>query len=250
MMIKQNELTQQKSVFDTICLENRKHISEELFDKLQGAILSGELPAGYVFPNENDLCQKLNIGRGSLREAYSCLETLHLITRTKTGTYVNSQNIIQNTMNFVAIAQRSETQNLIEYRRIVEVGTVQLATEKVTTEDLAKLDRILAQMETAGDDAAKLSQYDFDFHSAIVNVTGNELLIIAFNTIRSIYEDFTESVFERGYFTQSLTDHHAILGAMRAGDPARAGLMMRQHLEHVESFRHDPDNISPLKEQV
>lgn len=80
----------ESTLFDSISIENRKHISEELFEKLRDAILSGELPAGYVFPNENELCQKLNIGRGSLREAYSRLETLHMITRSKTGTYVNS----------------------------------------------------------------------------------------------------------------------------------------------------------------
>ena len=57
------------SLFDSLFIENKKHISEELFEKLRDAILRGELPAGYVFPNENELCQKLNIGRGSLREA-------------------------------------------------------------------------------------------------------------------------------------------------------------------------------------
>ena len=124
------------SIFDSLTIENKKHISEELFEKLRDAILTGALPAGYVFPNENELCQKLNIGRGSLREAYSPLETLHLITRTKSGTYVNSQEEIKNSMNFEAIAQRTEAQNLAEYRQVVEIGTAQLAATKVTEKEI------------------------------------------------------------------------------------------------------------------
>ena len=227
------------SEFDSLSIENKKHISEELFEKIRDAILSGELPAGYVFPNENELCQKLNIGRGSLREAYSPLETLHLITRTKAGTYVNAQEEIQNSMNFVAIAQRTEAQNLAEYRQVVEIGMAQLAATKATAQDVERLEAILAQMKLAGADAVKLSQLDCDFHSALVRITNNELLLIAFNTIRSVYEDYTESVFERGYRDQSFVDHSAIIEALRANDAELAGLMMRRHLEHVERFRSD-----------
>jgi len=227
------------SLFDSLTIENKKHIAEELFERLRDAILSGELPAGYVFPNENELCQKLNIGRGSLREAYSPLETLHLITRTKSGTYVNSQEEIQNSMNFEAIAQRTEAQNLAEYRQVVEIGMVQLAATKATPKDIEKLETILEQMRDAGEDAVKLSQLDFDFHSALVRITHNELLLIAFNTIRGIYEDYTESVFERGYCAQSLVDHKAIIDGLRDGDAELAGVMMRRHLEHVERFRNE-----------
>ncbi|MCI8399054.1 MAG: FadR family transcriptional regulator [Oscillibacter sp.] len=229
----------ESTLFDSISIENRKHISEELFEKLRDAILSGELPAGYVFPNENELCQKLNIGRGSLREAYSRLETLHMITRSKTGTYVNSQEQIQNTMNFEAIAQRSETQNLAEYRQVVEVGTVRLAALKASEKDIAALDRILGRMEEAVEDPAQMAQLDFDFHSALVRIAHNELLLIMFNTIRAIYEDYTESVFAQGYCGQSLLDHRAIIDALRAGDAELAGAMMQRHLDHVERFRDE-----------
>jgi len=226
------------TLFDSLTIESKKHISEELFEKLRDAILTGELPAGYIFPNENELCQKLNIGRGSLREAYSPLETLHLITRTKSGTYVNSQEEIQNSMNFEAIAQRTAAQNLAEYRQVVEIGMAQLAARKATEKDVAKLENILDQMRNAGEDAVKLSQLDFDFHSALVRITNNELLLIAFNTIRSIYEEYTESVFAQGYCAQSLVDHQAVIDALRDGDPELAGVMMRRHLEHVERFRN------------
>jgi GntR family transcriptional repressor for pyruvate dehydrogenase complex len=225
-------------LFSALAMEEKKHISEELFEKLRDAILTGVLPAGYIFPNENDLCQQLNIGRSSLREAYSCLETLHLITRSKTGTYVNELAEIRNSMNFEAIAQRTDIQNLVEYRQLVEVGVARIAAEKGTNRDVQKLEKIICAMREAKDDPIMLSQFDFDFHSKLVRITDNELLVITFNTIRSIYEDFTESVFEKGYFEASLVDHARIVDAIRAHDPEKAGQMMERHLRNVEVFRN------------
>ncbi len=228
--------SQSTTIFDELTIDNRKHISQEIFEKLREAILSGDLPAGYVFPNENELCQKLNIGRGSLREAYAPLETLHLITRTKSGTYVNSPQVIQNSMNLEAIAHHTDMQGLYEYRRIVEVGIVQLAARKATPADVARLERIIDSMEESPSDPEKLSQLDFDFHSALVRIAQNELLLITFNTIRAAYEEFTESVFAKGYFEESLVDHRNIISAVRLGDENQAGEMMMRHLDHVNSY--------------
>ena len=225
------------SVFDQVSIGNRKNISEELFEQLRDAILNGSLPAGYVFTNENEFCQKLNIGRGSLREAYASLETLHLITRSKIGTYVNAPDEIQNSMNFETIAQNTDARVLSEYRTIIEVGCAKLAAQKASERDIQKLESILKSMKSAVDDPEKLSQYDFDFHSALVGIAQNSLLLIAMNTIRSIYEDFTERVFANGYTSQSFTDHQAIVDALRAKDVLLAEQMMQRHLDHVEKFR-------------
>lgn len=225
------------AVFDVLSIGCRRNISEELFEQLRDAILRGDLPAGYVFPSEPEFCQQLNIGRGSLREAYASLETLHLITRSKSGTYVNSGDQIQNSMTFEAIAQNLDVRSLSEYRMIIEVGCAKIAAEKNTPEDLAHLRKIIANMRLAEEDPARLAQHDFDFHAAIVAITQNKLLQISFNTIRSIYEDFTEQVFARGYTEQSFADHLSIVDAFERKDPLLAFNMMQRHLHHVEEFR-------------
>lgn len=46
----------EQNVLTSLTIESRKHISEELFLKLRDAILNGDLPEGYVFTNENELC--------------------------------------------------------------------------------------------------------------------------------------------------------------------------------------------------
>nr|WP_325212803.1 FadR/GntR family transcriptional regulator [uncultured Oscillibacter sp.] len=238
MQVDKNRSSEQDfSFWDDLALGSRQHISEILFQRLREAIISGELPPGYVFPNENELCKKLNIGRSSLREAYSPLETLKLITRSKAGTFVNDLKSYRNTMNFDAIAKQTDTENLAEYRQIVEVGAVQLAAQKASKKDLPRLTAILQKMKDAADNPVALSQYDFEFHAYLMKMTRNELLIIMFNSIRSAYKNFTESVFALGCLPQTLREHQAIVDAVIANDPALATHMMQVHLSNIESFR-------------
>lgn len=225
-----------ENFFDNLNLVSvtRTTISYDLFEKLRTAILNGTLPPGYVFPNENELCQKLNVGRTSLREAYSSLETLKLITRKKTGTIVNPPSETNSFMNFEEIARNIDTAALMEYRSVMEVAIIQNAATKVTAADIAELRTIFAQMETVQEDAATLSQYDFDFHSRIAAITRNQLLIITFDTIRAIYEDFTEKMFEAGAYAQSFEDHAKIIDALEAHNSVLSGEMMYRHISNVQ----------------
>lgn len=220
-------------IFDYMNISNRKRISEELFNKLRKAIISGALPEGYTFPNENELCKKLDIGRSTLREAYSPLETLHLITRTKTGTYVNKKADTNNSMNFDLIAQYTDPLNMIEYRQIFEVGAARLAAQKAKRKHITELRRIVDDMERCGDNPEQLTELDFDFHSKLVAISGNELLVISFASIRLIYEKFVRKQFEKHMLPQSLVDHRALIDALVEGDPDKAGQLMSEHLEHI-----------------
>lgn len=232
--VQQPQAPSPTEVFSHLTVTSRRAISEELFEKLREAILSGALPEGYPFPNENDLCKKLNIGRSTLREAYAPLETLHLITRTKTGTCVSKETDRRNAMNFDAIAQYTDPQNMIEYRRIVEVGVAQLAAQKATPADIEELEGIVREMEKHGGDPEALTQLDFQFHSTLARITGNELLMISFNTIRIVYERFVKEQFGKNLLDTSLRDHRALISALAANDAERAGALMRSHLEHIE----------------
>ena len=137
-------------------------------------------------------------------------------------------------MNFDAIAQYTQPQNMIEYRRIVEVGVAQLAAQKAAREDIVELESIVAEMEKHGDDPETLTQLDFQFHSTLARITGNELLMISFNTIRIVYERFVKEQFGKNLLNTSLQDHRALIESLRVNDSERAGKLMQEHLSHIE----------------
>jgi GntR family transcriptional regulator, transcriptional repressor for pyruvate dehydrogenase complex len=215
---------------------SKRRLSEDLFIKLRNAILSGELESGYSFPNENELCKQLDIGRSTLREAYASLETLNLIKRTKNGTFVNAESEVKNPMNFDLIAKYSDPKDIMEFREIIEVGISYSAAKNATQDDIEKLEYWVNMMKKSyGDgDIATLTIYDFEFHSQLAQISGNELFIIALQVVRVSYEIFVYNAFKRNLFDESIEDHLAIIDALRINDPKLAKTVMRKHLGHIK----------------
>jgi GntR family transcriptional repressor for pyruvate dehydrogenase complex len=234
MSYKAEESQTQPDIFGVLNITNRKRLSEELFIKLRDAILSGALPSGYAFPNENELCRRLDIGRSTLREAYAPLETMNLITRTKNGTFVNGASDTRNSMNFDVIAQYTDPANIMEYRRILESGIASCAAAKATPTDTEALRAIVRQMEKHSSSYAALTFYDFEFHSTLARITGNELLQIALSSVQLSYEKFVFAAFQKNLFFQSVRDHGEIIDALARNDPERAGRVMREHLDNID----------------
>jgi len=214
---------------------SRKRISEELFIKLRDAILSGSLPSGFVFPNENELCKKLDIGRSTLREAYASLEAMNLITRTKSGTYINEETDTRNLMNFDRIAHYTDPANLLEYRIILEAGIAETAAKRATPADVKALTEIVELMEENKHSTEKLAVYDFMFHQMLAKITGNELLVIALSSVREIFEKFAFEVFNKNPYNQSFEDHINIINAVASGNAKEASAYMSIHLSHIKA---------------
>jgi DNA-binding FadR family transcriptional regulator len=211
-----------------------RRISDDIFSKLRDAIIQGKLPEGYVFPNENDLCKKLGIGRSTLREAYAPLEAMNLISRTKNGTSVNRAGEMMNSMNFDVIARYTSPRKIIEFRKIIEIGVVRLAAQCATDSDIQRLTDANNSMKRNLAHSSDLPSLDFRFHNTLAEITGNELLCIALNSIRVSYERFASYVFERFSLARSTGDHGAVIEAIRRNDPDAAEDHMRKHLEHLE----------------
>lgn len=57
--------------------------ADALFQRLRELILSGQIPAGFVFPKEPVFCEQLGVSRSTLREAYKALESMGFIQRVK-----------------------------------------------------------------------------------------------------------------------------------------------------------------------
>lgn len=233
------ETVENNSLYDILKDINplsKRRLSEDLFIKLRNAILSGQLSGGYIFPNENELCKQLDIGRSTLREAYASLETLNLITRTKNGTFVNTETEVKNPMNFDLVAKYSNPKDVMEFREIIEVGIAYSAAKNATKDDIERLENIVNMMKNSYGDIAALTIYDFEFHSQLALISGNELLNIALQAVRVSYENFVYNAFKKSPFFESIEDHLAIIDALRINDPKMAKAVMRKHLNHIKKM--------------
>jgi GntR family transcriptional repressor for pyruvate dehydrogenase complex len=130
----------------------------------------------------------------------------------------------------VALAQ------VLEARRIVEIGNVRLAAERITDQQLLRLDEIVRQLRSAVDDADRFSTLDIEFHELISEAAANFLLAQFMKIIGTLGKQSRALTGAARSFRQRvLRDHHQIVEALVAHDPDAAANAMRSHLEHVQA---------------
>lgn len=157
---------------------------EFALDYITQEIAQGNLKAGDKLPNEKELAEQLGISRTPIREAMKTLAVAGLIDiRHGHGSYVrDEQSAPALPLHlFQLYLQDSTPEMLMELRDIFDRNSTELAAQRRTDEDLAKMreciDRLrnLTQQPNAAlDDMLKA---DLDFHRAVYDATGNKLIV-------------------------------------------------------------------------
>ena len=157
-------------------------IYESVYEQMMDIIESGIWPEGERIPGEVELAKKFNVSRNSLRMAIKVLHTSEILDiKPGVGTFVTDGAIKkikqQKLMNF--IQEETDFGEILEARCILEKETAYLAAERRTDEDIKVLEDICKKVEKAfkEHDFEKAIDYGCDFHSKIVEITRNHVLI-------------------------------------------------------------------------
>ncbi|MDG2948691.1 FCD domain-containing protein [Bisgaard Taxon 10/6] len=223
-----------------------------------GSILKQELIDGLYrigdrLPPERDLAEKMNVSRTVVREAIIMLELENLVeVRKGSGVYVIN-------MPLTSAENQDESYEdvgpfeLLQARQLLESGIAEFAAIQATRNDILRLKEILnkERMKLAEDD--KDYTADEEFHSAIAEITQNEILIKLqkdlwkYRTKSSMWQGLHAHISDREYRKSWLQDHQNILNGIQRKNPALAKKAMWQHLENVKqklfelSDIEDPD---------
>lgn len=216
------------------------NLADQLVEKIRYLIVSGEIESGFTFPNENDFCAFLNVGRGTLREAYKVLEDQGFICRTKRGTRVNGWDTIADKLPLSVALEISAFNDLLEFRSMVEEQTAGLAAMRRSKDNLRKMEEALEKMRQHWDDPKKLSFFDTVFHMELAHASNNQLLD---NVTHTIMGSYTSSFFKLFDEHEELRDHaidyhERILRAVTDGDVEGARQAMKEHINDVINYSH------------
>lgn len=237
---------------------------DRLVGDLVGDIVSGVFPPGSVLPSEGELAERAEVSRLTVREAITVLRTKRVLeVKHGRGTFVNS---ISHWSPFdpTLLAARSGDaagagalpKKLIEARRIVEVGVVELAAARRSEEDLDALAGELERMKQAGDDVDAFAESDIEFHQAIMAAAGNAFIAALFDPMSQLVWAARRQT--KGYAqirTRAITAHARIFRTIRDKDPESARWAMNDHLVQTEEdldslFTQDSEDgrANPLRE--
>jgi DNA-binding GntR family transcriptional regulator len=195
-------------------------LSQRVYDHLREEILADRLSPGTEL-SEVALSKELAISRGPIREAMGRLAAEGLITvRPRRRAEVRSLT-------------PTELIDAYQVREALEVLAVRLAIPRVTEADLARLDRLIdAMAEHAQANAVpEFFAANVEFHETICELSGNKKLQEVHHRLEGEIGRFqARTLALRGSLDGSLTEHRAILAAIRLRDADKAAELTAAHV--------------------
>ncbi len=162
---------------------NRGSISDNVMSQLIEAIIEGHLRPGDRIPTELELMEQFGVGRNSIREAIKVLISYGILEiRRAEGTFICAEFSpkLLNPMIYGIILEHRSSKDLIDLRRILEVGSCQLALNNSTDEDddslKEALDALIESLTIGEPAPEQVLQADLEFHSCLLKAINNPLL--------------------------------------------------------------------------
>lgn len=242
-----------EALLDQLRMDSRGNASDQLAEKIRGQILSGQIPPGYIFPNETQFCERLGVGRSTLRDAYKALESTGFITRIKhVGTMVNGYSDISKSSPLRTSLMMADVDELMEFRVMIEAELARLAAKRATEENLRQMEYALDNMRANTGNIPKLTQYDTAFHLEIAKASRNRILASTMENAKELFQEGVYKAFQvdtEANVKEALQYHGQILEAIRKRDSEAAYSLMRQHIGSVRGRTGKKRGLGSLAEQ-
>jgi GntR family transcriptional repressor for pyruvate dehydrogenase complex len=216
-------------------------LTEAAIQQVRQLIVSGQLVPGQRLPPEPELAESLGTSRSTVREAVRALVTARVLdVRRGDGTYVTSlrpELLLAGIGAAADLLQGGFTLELLEVRRILEPAATRIAATRITDATLTELDVCLHQMSAAGSHD-KLVRHDEEFHRLVADATGNATLASMLTGVssRTTRGRAWRGIVEGGATERTISEHAAILSALRARDPQLAEAAALLHVSTTEAW--------------
>ena len=224
----------------------KQRVFERIVDFLTAEIQAGRLKPGDRLKPERELATQLGVGRGSLREALKALEVLDVVElRHGLGVYVTEPKpeALSKIFGTLLSVQPGRGDDIMDARIALECQAVRLACRHARTRDLNRMRQALAglEAETENGSGQEGVQRDHEFHSAIMEATGNATFVFLYSAITGLLK---RSHHERWLTLCCVEDalaalnrvHRAILDAIVEGDEERAAAAMSDHFKVIAAI--------------
>lgn len=220
----------------------RQKLSDQVFDRLWEMIVSGELKPGDAIPSERTLMEKFAVGRPAVREALQSLANKGVIrishgerSRVNELTANIALDQVEDVAKLLLSAEPSNLEHLKQIRKIIEAGSVRIASEVCTTEDIQKLRALVEHQERQLKNPKAFIEADIAFHTAIAHASRNPLLqAITQAMLTWLFEYYKPLLHWSGRENTTLLEHAALVDQLEARDADSAAALMRQHLDRSD----------------
>jgi len=219
-----------------------RKIYEQVAEAIMEMIKSGQLKPGDRLDSVQQLAENFQVGRSAVREALSALRAMGLVEMHQgEGTYVREfdSKMLTLPVYTAVLMKKADVKNLLEVRRILEVGAVGAAALRWKEEQLVEINVALEDMRHANDEELG-EESDFRFHMAIAKASQNELLISLMNNVSEMMVTTMRETRRLWLYSKKSTlgrltqEHQSIYHAIEQRNVVLAQELMLDHLQSVE----------------
>jgi GntR family transcriptional regulator, sialic acid-inducible nan operon repressor len=221
----------------------RRRLYQDIVDRLEKMMLSGNLPAGAQLPSERELMATFQVGRTSVREALFALQRMGLVSLNsgeRACVTTPTPKALLSELSGSArhlLASEEGTRSFQQARIFFEVGLCREAARHASAEDIAGLERALHANKAALGNTEKFVDSDVAFHFVLAEITRNPIFTALHHALAAwLREERSTSVRMRGSDKAAYRAHERILKAIAERDPDAAEAAMRGHLEQVNRY--------------
>lgn len=218
---------------------SRRGLVDEAIQGILDRVVAGEFRAGGALPPEADLAALLEVSRPTMREAVRSLSDRGVLRVVHgRGTFVAAQEEWRDLPTMIGVLARTTPSRdlglqLIQVRRMLEVGAAGLAAEHRSDDDVARMRELLDRYDSAGERGAvdEVAALDIAFHEAILAASGNPFLAAIMQPLAEALSASRRTTAAREDVRSRAQEHHRrIADRIAAGDPAGAKDAMRAHM--------------------
>ena len=205
---------------------NQAKISEQVYDYLRSAIMTGRFAPGQRLDLE-ELVEQLKVSKMPIKEAVGRLASEGLLDiQARRGTYVS----------------RVDARDLAEtfaVRRALELLAGELAVEHVTPEAIARMNDLIAKMEksAAARNVNEHLERNFEFHELILELSHNRKLMEIYRQLRASIHIAGVHFRSENWLArveQEQREHRAIVRALEKRDPQAVVRAISNHLKRAK----------------
>jgi len=215
-------------------------VADRVVDALRAYIVDNGLEPGAKLPPERVFLERLGVSRSSLREAIRVLSTLRLVeVRHGDGMYVGRGLEASEGNGLFDASEANALRNLVETRLGVEIAAVTAAAQRISDEDIDRLEALLDEHERALAHDPSYMWIPLQFELALIEATGNmwlyEVEVMLCEAWQSLSRGLRTSVSRH---SEWLHEHRAILASIRSRNATQAQRLVMAHVS-LERFEED-----------
>jgi len=221
----------------------KSSISKQIAEQLRIAILNGRFKIGDRLPTEEELAQRYEVSRPSVREALKRLAAQNLV-RARRGpsggnfvvkpSYDELSASLSGAATLLVGMGALDISEIIEARRVLQGGCFHLAIKNVHAAHTEKIEKALRRQSDPEISDEAFCQADVAFHRAMIDATDNgmlrfvmytviEALIPVTNMIITVVRDRRRIIFL----------HQTMLNALTAADSEKLANSLDDLLDYL-----------------